>query len=190
MIIREKNKEEAYNDIHDLLWQANASNREQGFHLRTAEYTEQELKNKIGEDGKTFLAMDEEVIAGTISVRYVKRNKWYYKGVLPDYIFAAVAPGYQGQGVNSLLSEAVFNEVKNKGYKAIELETASRNAHAIAVYKHLGFKLVDFVHRGKADHHSVVMIKWFENQPYSELKRKVNFMIRKVKTVIKFSMHK
>ena len=160
ILVVEKPESITYDQIHRLLWEANEQNRRSGFHLRTAELSGIELEKRIGKNGKCFVAMDGTKLIGTISVRLVERNTWYFKGLLPDYILAGVLPEYQGMHVNSMLAAKVFEFAGNNDFDAIELDTATNNLHAINVYKHQGFKIVDYVIHPELDHDSVVMIKW------------------------------
>ena len=156
----EKPKTVSYDAIHELLWESNVYNREQGFILSTSKLPGEKLEQRIGKDGYCFVALDGEKLIGTLSIRFVERNTWYAKGWIPDYILAGVHPEYQGMHVNSILSELVFDKLKDLGYSLVELDTAENNDHAIKVYEHLGFKKVGFKTNIGGDHYSEVMVKW------------------------------
>ena len=179
IIITEKPDSISFEVIHNVLWKANEGNRKAGFILRTSQLSPEQLQNRIGEKGKCFVALDGDKVVGTISVRIINRNKWYYKGEMPDYMLAAVLPEYQGRHINSMLAKKVFEFAKKSGYKAIELDTAEGNVNAINVYKHQGFELVDYLSKTGLDHYSVVMVKWLEKCPYTEIKRKAVYSLRR-----------
>ena len=144
--------------------------------MRTANLTGEELKDRICEDGICFVALDGEKIVGTLSVRFVKRNKWYAKGIIPDYILAAVLPEYQGKHINSMLAKRAFEYVQKKGYSLIELDTASNNINVIKIYKHQGFEPVDFLAHKGLDHYSIVMAKWLKKCKYPKIYRKMRYI--------------
>ena len=190
VVIVDKPSWVSFDDIHDVLWKANELNRKNGFKLRTAELSGGELEERIGTNGKCFVALEGEKIVGTISIRMLRRNNWYAQGEVPDYMLAAVLPEYQGQHLNTRLSEKVFDYVKNAGYQLIELDTAEDNLHAIAVYEHLGFKKVNYVAIKDADHYSVVMAKWLENCPFSEHYCRLRYSIKRILVRIRYKVGK
>lgn len=173
-----------YESIKELLYQANVGNK--GFRLKTADYSVKQLINRVGADGKTFVAYDGKKLVGTLSVRFVERRKWYYSGKTPEYILAAVLPEYQGKGINSALAHMVFNYIIEQGYQIIELDTASTNKHAIAVYKHQGFILTDYITRKDTDHYSVVMVKWLGKLPCRKFEIAMRYYIKKIYTIVRY----
>lgn len=182
IIIKEKPAEMSYEVIHDLLWRANQQNREKGFHLKTAELNGQQIEERIGKDGKCFIAFLGEKPVGTLSVRFVQRdNRWYASGIIADYILAGVLPEYQGLHINSMLAEKVFDYVKEKGVEVVELDTATENKHAISIYEHQGFKKVSYTVMQDADHYSVIMVKWLTKCPYPDFYRFFVYHFRRIK---------
>ena len=179
-----------FDEIHEVLWKANEENRKKGFLLKTSVLDADKLKDRLGDKGKCFIAVDNGRVVGTISVRIVKRNKWYFKGELPDYMLAAVLPEYQGKHINSLLAQKVFEYAIENGYEAVELDTAEENTHAIDVYKHQGFKLVDFLSKTGVDHYSVVMIKWFDRNPCSDHYRVLRYLIKRAYIKFRYKENK
>ena len=127
---------------------------------------------------------------GTISVRFFDRNTWYAKGKVADYMLAAVIPEYQKKHVNALLSEKVFSFAREKGCPVIELDTAENNLNAINVYKHYGFKLVSYKANPGGDHYSVIMAKWLNICPFSDLYCYLRFEIRKLITILRYTPDK
>ncbi|MCD7929404.1 MAG: GNAT family N-acetyltransferase [Clostridiales bacterium] len=174
-----------YEQIHDLLWKANEENRKVGFHLSTAEMSGEELAIRIGKEGKCFVALDGNKLVGTLSLRMLNRNSWYYKGIIPDYMLAAVDPEYQGKHINSMLSKFAFDFVKKVGYPAIELDVAENNCHAIKVYNHLGFKFVDYKIIEKLDHNNIVMIKWLNEKHPNYKMLNIYYRLRKYSKCLK-----
>ena len=144
LLIIEKPETISFDDIHELLWKANTQNRKDGFIMSTSQMSGGQLEKRIGADGHCLVALLEGQLVGTLSLRYLNRKTWYAHGRIADYMLAAVLPECQGYHINSALSQKAFKIAKKDGCKAIELDTAENNSHAIAVYKHLGFKLVSY----------------------------------------------
>ncbi len=176
----------SFADIQDILWRANEQNRADGFVLRTSRMTPEELSARIGPEGCCFVALDGDRPVGTLSLRLRKLNRWYFRGTVPEYMLAGVLPAYQGKHVLSRLAEAAFAWAQEKGYPAMVLDTASNNAHAIAVYAHQGFRLVDFTAKKGLDHYSVDMIRFFGASPYPEWYRKTRYGLKKTYTRARF----
>lgn len=187
-VIIEKPLSVSFDQIHEVLWAANESNRNKGIILKTSELNGPELEERIGRDGKCFVAMKEDRVIGTASMRVRDRDRWYYKGRIAELILVAVIPECQGKGLVTLLMDKVLDTARKRGFSAIETDTAEKNARAIDIYKHRGFQPVDYRRFIGADHFSVVMVKWLNACPYSETKRKWNYAYRRAAVRVKYRM--
>ena len=150
----------SYDDIHELLWKANEKNREKGFILGTSLLNGHQIKERIGEKGRCFVALHNGRLVGTASVRIVERNTWYMKGQIADYCLLGVLPEFQGKHISTYLFNQIKLFSKENNYRIVELDTAEENRKAIETYRHLGFYRVNYVHFKNADHYSVVMAYW------------------------------
>lgn len=178
----------SFDDIHNILWKANEENRKNGFVLKTSNLLGEQLKARLGNDGKCFVALDNDRLVGTISVGFVKCNTWYAKGLVANYKLAAVIPEYQGKHINTLLSQKVFDSAKEKGCSVIVLDTAENNSHAIAVYKHMGFELIGYKAITEGDHYSVIMAKWLhDDRPFSAFYCRLRFLVKKSYVRLRFT---
>ncbi|MBQ4361826.1 MAG: GNAT family N-acetyltransferase [Lachnospiraceae bacterium] len=192
----EKPEEITFEQIREVLWDANERNRRDGFYLSTASMPGEKLKERLGPDGKCFVALahkdgaDEPLLVGTISIRYLDRRRWYAKGRVADYMLAAVISSYQGKHINSMLAEKVFETAREAGCKVVELDTAVTNKHAIAVYKHQGFKLVSFKANPGGDHYSVIMAKWLGKCPFSDAYCKLRYLAGKTLVKLRYTPDK
>ena len=155
-----------YEDIHELLYAAHASNREKGFNVNTATMSGKELETHLGKTGKCFVALDGDKLVGTASYRILNRNYWCAQGDVVDRILVGVLPEYKGQHISSMLFKKVLDEAKANGYKYIESRTAENNEIVQIINKKDGYRYIDFVST-KADHYTVVMLQWLEECPYS-----------------------
>ncbi len=169
----------SFDDVHDLLWNANENNRKAGFMLNTSGMSGEALAKRIG-DGRCFVAYDGDKLVGTGSVREKTGRYWYHSGPYAAYMLAAVLPGYQGMHINSEIEKRVTGFAEENSLPLVQLDTASGNDHAIAIYQHQGFKLVDFQVRSNADHYIVVMVKWLKKQPYPEIYRVIRYFLKRL----------
>ena len=199
--IIEKPEEISFDEIREVLWQANEKNRQDGFYLTTAQMSGEKLKERLGEGGQCFVAMAQESgadgtessqgrLVGTISARFLNRRTWYAHERVVDYMLAGVIPEYQGRHINTMLAEKVFEFAKENGCGIVELDTAISNKHAIAVYEHQGFDFVGYKANPGGDHYSVIMAKWLGKCPYSKAYRRLRFLIRKTIVTLRFKPDK
>ncbi len=172
-------------DVHDLLWRANESNRNSGFVLKTSEMSEERLKDKIG-DGNCYAAIADQKLVGTITARAKQGRSWYCSGKYVSYMLAAVLPEYQGKHINTALAQKVFEYAEKIDANAVLLDTASGNGHALGIYRHQGFKLVDFQSRGDTDHYHVTMVKWLKKPPCSEVYRIFRYHLKKAYVTLRY----
>ena len=156
----------SFDDIHELLYEAHKNNREKGLNVKTAEMTGVELEAHIGKNGKCFVALDGNKLIGTTSYRIINRNYWCVKDKVVDRILVGILPEYQGQHISTLLFDKILNEAQINGYKYIETRTSENNEIMQAISIKDGYRHIDFLST-KADHFTVVMLKWLDACPYS-----------------------
>ena len=188
--IIEKPEDISFDRIHEILWAANEKNRQDGFVLSTSNLTGEQIRDRLGGNGKCFVAMDGDRPVGTMSVRYVKRSGWYAKGIVPDCMMAGVLPEYQGRHVYGMLSDHIFDYIKAQGYALAELDTAETNTHAIKIYQHQGFRLVGYKANPGGDHYSVILVKWFGKAPYSDAYCSMRYRLKKFIVRMKYKPDK
>ena len=183
--IIERPKDVTYHEVCELISLAHREIVEtKGIVMRAAFLDGDKLKERIGENGVTFVALDEGKLVGTLSIREKECNAWYTHGKVAELVSVATHPEYRGKHVFSMLYATAWHYVENKEYKLLELDTAANNTNAINVYKHCGFVLVDFKAPRDADHYSVVMAKWRENAPFNRRYCSIMYRIRKM--MVKF----
>ena len=169
----------SFDDIHKLLYDAHESNRERGFHVKTAEMSGEEIEQHIGEHGKCFVALLGDKLIGTISYRIIRRQYWCISDSVVDQVLIGIIPEYKGLHVSEKLWRKVYEEAKNNGYKSIELRTAEKNSIVQQICLKEGFHFVDFKSY-RIDHYTVVMMKWIDECPYSDIQFILHYQIRKL----------
>ena len=193
IVICEKPDEMSYGLIADVITKAHSDNRKNNISVSTSDISPAEIQQRIGSDGKIFVALDGDKPVGTLCWHMVKCAKWYTKnckdGMVPEYTLASVLPEYKGQHILSDLTDALFGKLQEEGFECVKLEASELNRHAIEIYKHFGFVTVDYKHYGGYDHNSIVMIKWFGKMPYSAFKCKLQFAKRKIAVKFRNARH-
>ncbi|MCR5074054.1 MAG: GNAT family N-acetyltransferase [Clostridiales bacterium] len=186
IVIMEKPSWITYDDIHELLFIAHASNREEaGFHVMTAEMTGERLEKRIGTDGKTFVALDGERLVGTASYRIIYRRFWCLEASFVERTLIAIHPDYQGKHISPLLLQSVFNDVKAKGYKYLLTETAEANTIVRKICTKEGGRHIDFK-APRSDHYNVEIVQWLDGCPYPKWYTDFGFFYKKLKVKLKY----
>lgn len=184
--IIEKPESISWDSIHDILYKAHESNRQKGVFMRTATLTGEELRQRVGENGKCFVALIDGKLAGTASVKFVPRNTWYHKGIIADLMLVGILPEYKGYGIYSLLTKEIYIYSERHGIKIVELDTAEGNVKMQSVSLRHGFQYVATMASPYTRHYSVVMVKWLEGSPYSSLYVRFRYLIQTFRFKLKF----
>jgi GNAT superfamily N-acetyltransferase len=112
--------------------------------------------------GKSFLALVDQKIVGTISVYgpqpdskapYYRENGVYHFGQF------TVDPHYQGKGIGKLLFLAVETYCKNQNAKILALDTSEKASDLISMYERWGFRIIGKVKWDITNYTSVLMSK-------------------------------
>ena len=176
--IAEKPEWISFEEIHELLYAAHASNREKGFNVRTAEMSGDELEKHLGASGKCFVALDGKKLVGTASYRILNRNYWCARGAVVDRVLAGVLPEYKGQHISTMLFKRIVDEAREKGYKYIESRTAEENEIVQKINVKDGYRYIDFLST-KTDHYTVVMLQWLDKCPLTQRQTDRHFKWRR-----------
>jgi ribosomal protein S18 acetylase RimI-like enzyme len=123
---------------------------------------EEELKNLPGAygppAGSILLAIVGEKIAGCVALRKIDDSLCEMKRLYAK-------PAFRGKGIGRHLAEAIIEEAKKIGYKAMRLDTVSTMKEAISLYKTLGFQEIDSYR-----YNPVEGVKYMELNLISEIK--------------------
>ena len=96
--VMEKPEWASWDEVHAVLWQAHEKNREKGVIMSYPSLSGEEIKNKIGDNGKMFVALENNKIVGTLALIKRAGKRWYYSGQYGYLCFGAVLPEYSGKG--------------------------------------------------------------------------------------------
>ena len=164
----------SWDEIHDVLIRAHKPNRDRGIVMRKPTLLGDEIAKEI-ENGKgtMLVAMDGTSVIGTAAILIRNSSTWYNKGEYGYLCFASVLPEYAGKGVYRELCKEREKIAKGKGLKGLLFDTHHKNKHVIRInerngYKRVGAKLF-------TDHWNVVLFKWTEGCPFSDLTCSIRF---------------
>ena len=182
----------SWDDIHNLLWQAHAKNRENGVYMRYPSLPGDEIRQRVEGKGKMLVALLEGELVGTSALVFVDKSLWCGKGKYAYCCFDSVSPRLQGRGVYKKLCEEREKYAMATGVSRMLLDTNERNQREIMVVENAGFKRVDVKWWG--DHLSIVFVKWLKGCPYSDFRCKFEFekwkRSDKIKRILKSLLNK
>lgn len=164
----EKPKNISWEAVREVIVQAHSENIKNGIVMRTTTLSGEELKERVGAEGRCFVAMDGDKIIGTGSVGIKTAPHWYVREPrYAYYLLGAILPDYQGCGAYKMLNQARENFVREHGIHTITTDTAETNVRMLKLLQHVGFKKVGCFASTFSKHYSIIMAKYLEAQPYS-----------------------
>lgn len=170
IVICEKPQSVTWDSVHDLLWESHADNRAKGINMRYPSLPGSEIRKRVENNGKMFVALDGEKVVGTAAV--ILKKKGYWCGGLEDIYgykcFIGLLPEYQGHGIFGKMDMFVEDYVARKKVDKICFDTNTKNRNIIRQSLKHGYRKIDCEFYG--DHKNVVMVKWLNcKPPYSKL---------------------
>jgi len=161
------------------------TNNSNGIHMTVQDYSGEQLRDSIGENGYCFIALDNEKVVGVHGVRFFIGNRWWSKGKKVAYnCMDGILPEYQGTDVYFELADLRMKYIKEYGAEIIQSNTAENNKTIRKITKIKKFKTVQYSATGKgANYYSVIMAKWVHGCPYPDWF--INFMFNFSKVVVK-----
>lgn len=184
--IMEKPEWVSWDEIHEVLWKAHEKNREKGVIMSYPSLSGEEIKNKIGDNGKLFVAVDGNKVVGTLALIKKVGKQWYNKGEYGYLCFGAVLPECSGKGVYRSIYKLVEATAKQMDLSVLTRDTNENNARMLKITKQEGYYFVEC--KAWKDHFNIVRAKWLDKCPYREWYIKIRFVISKVFTKTRYKM--
>jgi GNAT superfamily N-acetyltransferase len=162
--IREWSRDDDISRITEVLHCAYAQLAELGFRYHATWQGDDVTFQRLS-SGVSYLAIHEELIVGTITLRVppnVSGCSWYDRGDVASFGQFGVDPAYQKCGIGSRLVEVVEAETKNRGIPNLAIDTAEGAEHLIEIYNRRGYKFVGYADWDITNYRSVIMNKEFK----------------------------
>ncbi len=184
--IVEKPEWVSWDDIHELLLQAHKKNYDKGIILGYTQMPGSKIKEKLGDEGQCWVAMDGDKIVGTTSVTYFQGTSWWNKGKKVAHgCFTGILREYQGIGIMEELNAKKYEHEKAHGADMNEGDTAENNITVLKVFGKEGYKVVSY-YAPPTNHYSVRIVKWLNGCPFSDKYINRRFRIAKILTKLQF----
>lgn len=175
----------SWNDIKQCLYDAHASNREKGMNMSHYQWPEEKYISTIGENGRMFVALDGEKLVGVAAICDRTGDSWFTEGKYAYMGFAGVLPNYNGHGIYNELVKVREDFAKRNGFKTLVFDTHEENKVIQNKALKNGYRYVHYFQAGNKDHYCVIMAKWLEECPYSNLYCFYKFHVSKFKTLLR-----
>ena len=158
----------SYDDIHELLAAAHKKNYEKGIVLSYSLMTGDQIKEKLGNEGQCWVAMDGDKLVGTTSVTFFQGKNWWNKGKKVAHgCFTGILNQYQGIGILDDLNALKYEYTIAHGADMNQGDTAEDNHTMLRVLGKDGYKVVSYF-AAKNNHYSVRIVKWLNGCPFSD----------------------
>lgn len=175
--IIEKPEWVSWDDIHELLWNAHAVNREKGINMAFPSLPGDKIREKIEGKGKMFVALDGKRLVGTAAVISKESSIWCGHENYGYCCFSAVLPEYAGRGIYKSFVHLQEQEAVSMGIDKMMFDSHELNRRVFEVNERNGYKAVDF--SVWKDHYNIVMVKWLKGCPYSDIYCHCQFLLHK-----------
>ena len=153
-----RNKNQSWDDIHELLVYAHKKNIDKGIIMKTTTESNEQLKERVG-DGVLFIATIGNQLIGCQMIKIVHTTSWYApQGIIGHIGLGAVHPEYQGKGIYNKLNEKTFEYAKIKNCNIVCFDTAEFNYSMLSLSKKIGYRYVDFM-ATHSRHYSIIVAK-------------------------------
>ena len=184
--IVEKPEWVSWDDIHDVVWKAHENNRKKGVIMSYPSLPGEKIKEKVGKDGKMFIALDGDKLVGTLALIKRYGKKWYCSGDYGYLCFGAVLSEYSGKGIYRSLYQLAETTAKQMGLEILTRNTNEHNVRMLKITKKEGYHFVEY--QACKDHYDIVRAKWLNGCPYSESYIKMRFYLSKLYKKVRFRM--
>lgn len=177
----------SWDAIRDLLLAAHKKNIEKGIKMNTTTMSGEDLKKRLGEEGRCFVAFCGDQLVGTTSVGISVGKNWYDKGkIISKGALSAILPKFQGMGILEEMNELRDAYIAEKGVQVMEGDTPEENMVVRKFVAKNGFKEVRYFPASHQNHFSVYFVKWLEGCPFSDKYIQRRFNISKRLTKIQY----
>ena len=176
----------SWDDIHELLLQAHKKNYEKGIVLGYTQMPGSKIKEKLGDEGCCWVALDGDKPVGTTSVTYFQGKSWWNKDKKVAHgCFTGILREYQGIGLMEELNAKKYEHVRKHGADMNEGDTAEDNITALKVFRKEGYKVVSY-YAPPTNHYSVRIVKWLNGCPFTDEYINRRFRIAKFLTKMQY----
>lgn len=148
-------------ELTRLLHRAYRALAERGLRFLASHQDEEKTRQRIS-SGECYLAFENGLLVGTITLRSPKRARgsaWLDREDVASFGQFAVEPNRQRHGIGSCLVEFVEKRAREMGARELALDTAEPAEDLIGFYSARGYRFIEYVQWSVVNYRSVVMSK-------------------------------
>ena len=176
----------SWDEIHEVLWKAHEKNREKGVIMSYPSLNGEEIKKRIENNGKLFIACEGKKVVGTLALIIKSGKRWYNFGQYGYLCFGAVLPDYSGKGIYRSLYQLAESTAKQMNLSVLTRDTNEKNARMLKISKQEGYHFVEC--KAYKDHFNIIRAKWLDGCPYPSWYIKLRFHLSKFKQKTRYKM--
>ena len=191
IIVKEKPENLSYEKICKLIREAHKCNIEKGLKYGSASITEEGYKKKaLNISFKTFVAMVDDEVVGTLSVSVIDVNRWFHKGKAGYIELVAVDPEIRGKHIFKSLYDECERYLKEYFIDKILIISAEKNEAIKSFCLKNGFYIVKYGRGVSNNFFSNFYFKWINGCPHKDIVIKIIFLIDKMAHIIAYKIRK
>ena len=173
----------SWETIREVVQESHSVNRNQGIIVHNALLTADEIRVKIEEKGKMFVAVSEGKVIGTAALTPRYFRLWSGSGVYAFCCFGAVLPAYARQGVYRELCRVREAYARSQGYSWLMFDVHAQNRRMLRIGEEVGFRAIGCQYWG--EHFSYLLVKWLKGTPPSRFVCRMRFLLSRVKASLR-----
>jgi GNAT superfamily N-acetyltransferase len=161
IIIRPFTSADSIPEITRLLHLAYRSLLDQGMRYNASHQDDQATLRRCLQ-GETYLAIKDEKIVGTITLKSLERTKgssWYDRPNVASFGQFAVQPELQKKGIGTKLLDTIENRARELSIDELALDTADGASNLIAMYESRGYRFIEYANWETTNYRSVILSK-------------------------------
>lgn len=178
IIIEEKPDWVSWDEIHNVLWKAHEDNRSKGIIMSNSSLPGEKIRDRIGKDGKLFIALDGDKVVGTLALIKKTGKEWYCSGDYGHLCFGAVLSDYSGKGIYRSLYQLAEMTAMYMGLTVLTRSTHEHNDRMLKITKQEGYYYVGY--KAYKNRFNIIRAKWLNGCPFSEKYIKMRFLASKL----------
>ena len=159
--IRRATDNDDWSAITSLLHRAYAVHAARGLRFYASYQDENVTRERAGE-GECYLALIDDVVAGTVTALPCGRKSecsWYARPDVAGMGQLAVDPAFQRRGIGTSLMDLAEGRAREWGARQIAIDTSEHATGLIALYSKRGYKIVDSISWPVTNYRSVILAK-------------------------------
>lgn len=177
----------SWEDISELLQEANKVNERKGFSMSDLKLPPDGLKQQVEGEGLCVVALVDDKLVGVSACNLGVMVRWFNKRKKCARKFmTGILKSYQGCGILYEMDKVLDDYIRSCGCDMIVASTAEDNKSVRKNSKLGGCKEVAYESFRSANYYSVIFAKWFDGCPYPDWYIRLRFSLSRLYVKTRF----